>query len=172
MGMPYFNPWAGIAQSVWLPATGWTFRGSSPGWGRDFPHSSRPALGPTQPPECWVLTPYHGSKAVGSWRGHPPPSRTEVKDGVELYLYSPVELSRPVLGWPLPLLYLTLPYFIHFFAMLNSFVIFFRSTLGNSNIYRCHSWLCLLTLRNIYGWNFLFRLLIIISYRVQPIVLF
>ena len=40
----------GIAQSVYRPATGWTVRGSSPGGGRDVPHPSRPALGPTQTP--------------------------------------------------------------------------------------------------------------------------
>jgi len=24
-------------------------------WGRDFPHRSRPALGPTEPPLQWIL---------------------------------------------------------------------------------------------------------------------
>ena len=39
-------------------ATGCTVRGSNPvrgGWGRDFPHPSRPALVPTQPPLQRVL---------------------------------------------------------------------------------------------------------------------
>jgi hypothetical protein len=36
---------AKIAQSVQRLATGWTVGGSNPGRGRDFSHTSRPALG-------------------------------------------------------------------------------------------------------------------------------
>ena len=46
------------------------------GPGRDFPHPSRPALGPTQ------------VKRPGPGLDHPPPSNAEVKERVELYLYS------------------------------------------------------------------------------------
>ena len=46
--------WAGIAQSVQRLATGWTVRRSNPGGGLDFPHLSRPALEPTQPPVQWA----------------------------------------------------------------------------------------------------------------------
>jgi len=35
-------------------ATGWKVRELNPGGGRDFPHLSRPALWPTQPPVQWV----------------------------------------------------------------------------------------------------------------------
>ena len=50
---------------------------------------------------------FPGGKAVGAWRWPPTPSRVEVKERVELYLYSPSGTSWPVVVWtlrlPLPL---------------------------------------------------------------------
>jgi len=53
-------------------------------WGRDFPHPSRPALEPTQPPLQWLP----GLSRWVKWRGrgvdHSSPSSVEVKETVEL----------------------------------------------------------------------------------------
>jgi hypothetical protein len=52
--------------------------------GRDFPHSSTPALGPSHPHTQLIP----GVKRPGRGVNHPPPSSAEVKERVELYLYS------------------------------------------------------------------------------------
>jgi len=46
---------------------------------------------------------FPGVKQPGRGVNHSPPSSAEVKERVELYLYSPSGSSWPVLGWTLPL---------------------------------------------------------------------
>jgi hypothetical protein len=72
--------------------------GSNPGGGRDFPHPSRLALGPNQPPVQWVPGLSRGVKGPGRGIDHPPPSCTKVTERVELYLYSTSGPSWPVIG--------------------------------------------------------------------------
>ena len=83
----------------------WTVRGLNPGGGEIFR---------TRPDRPWsplslLYNGYRvflGGKAAGAWRWPPTPSSAEVKERVELYLYSPSGSSWPVIGWtvPLPLL--------------------------------------------------------------------
>jgi hypothetical protein len=85
---------AGITQSVYRLATGWTIRWSGFDSRRGlgiflFDTMSRPPLGPTQPIQ-WVPGAFFlGVKRSICEPDHLPPSSTEVKECVELYLHSP-----------------------------------------------------------------------------------
>jgi hypothetical protein len=60
-------------------------RGSNPGGGCDFSSST-----PTQPPIQWVPGVLSlVVKLPGREANHSPPSSTEIKEGVDLYLHSP-----------------------------------------------------------------------------------
>jgi hypothetical protein len=50
-------------------------------WGRDFPHLSRPALEPTQPPVQWVAGLSRGKGRPGRNADPSPPSSAVVKKG-------------------------------------------------------------------------------------------
>jgi hypothetical protein len=83
--------------------TGWTVRGSNPMGGRDFSHPVLTSPG-AHPAYCTMRTgPLSRGQAAGAWRWPPTPSGAEVKERVELYLYSPSGPSWPVLGWTLHL---------------------------------------------------------------------
>ena len=71
-----------------VPLTFWTSRGSNTGVGVIFPYPSITVLRPTQRSAKWIPGLLFGSKTTGAWLYHPPPSRAEVKERVEVYLYS------------------------------------------------------------------------------------
>ena len=52
----------GMATTYWLDCPGIESQ-----CGKDFPHQSRSALRPTQPPIQWVPSLFPGGKAAGAW---------------------------------------------------------------------------------------------------------
>jgi hypothetical protein len=87
----------GKAAGVWLQAGR---SGDQIPVGQVFPHLSRPALGPTPSLLYNVYRVFHrGVKRPGCGLDYPPPSSAEVKERVELYLYSTFGPS-----WPVPTL--------------------------------------------------------------------
>jgi len=93
--------WPEIAQSVLRLAKEWMVRESNVGGGRYFPRQTITALGLTQPPAQWVRGLFLRGETAGSWRSPPTPSSAEVKERVELYLYSPFGSSWQDVGWSL-----------------------------------------------------------------------
>jgi len=84
--------------SVFIPACyGLDGPGIESRWGWDFPHPSRPALWPIQPPVRWVPGIFPGGKRLGRGLDHPPTSSDDVKERVEPYLYYPSVTSWQVI---------------------------------------------------------------------------
>ena len=73
-------------------------RGIQPRWGQRFLYPSRSALEFTQPLIQWIPGLFPGDKLSGRGVNHSHPSRAEVKERVELYLYSHSGSSWPVSG--------------------------------------------------------------------------
>jgi hypothetical protein len=65
--------------------------------GRDFPHPSSPAAGPSQRPLQWVHS-LTVDKVAGACFLHLPTSSAEVTEKGELYICAPSGHLRPVLG--------------------------------------------------------------------------
>ena len=88
----------GIATAYGLDGPGIESR-----WGWDFLYPSRLALRPTQPPVQLGTGSFPGVRCGRGVTLTPhPPSSAEVKNRVELYLYSPWGPSWPMKGWNLP----------------------------------------------------------------------
>jgi hypothetical protein len=66
-----------------------------------FPHPFTQSLWPKKPPVKWVPGFFLGGKAAGAWRWPLTPFSAEVKERMELNLYSPSGPSGPVLEWTL-----------------------------------------------------------------------
>ena len=103
---------AGISQSVQRLATGWAVRGSNPIVGEIFSTCPDRFWGPDRlwgPPRLLYkgYRVFTAGKAAGTWRWPLTSSTAEVKERVELYIYSTSGFSWPVNGWTLPYFRLT-----------------------------------------------------------------
>ena len=81
--------WAAIAQSVLRLATGWTVRGSNGGGSEIFRTRPHRPCGPPSNIYNGYRVSFPGVKRPGSDVNHPPPSSADVKERINLYLYSP-----------------------------------------------------------------------------------
>ena len=97
--MDYNNLKGGRDSSVGIATRyGLDGQGIESQWRRDFPHPSRPALRPTQPPVQWVPGLSRGVKRPERGVDHPPSTKRRGHKRVGLYLYSPSGTQWPVIG--------------------------------------------------------------------------
>ena len=92
------NIWAGIAETYQRIAMSWTVRGSNAGGGETF--RTRPDR-PRGPPSLLYSTPQvsiPGVKWTGRGVNHRSPTTAEVKERIELLLYTPSGPSWHVVG--------------------------------------------------------------------------
>ena len=68
-------------------------------WGIGFPYLSGMTVEPNQPTMRWVTLLSSEVKRTGRSVDHTTPSIAEVKERVELCIYSPSGPPQPVLGW-------------------------------------------------------------------------
>jgi hypothetical protein len=66
--------------------------------GQDFSHPSRPDLGAHPASYTTGTSSFPGAKRPERGINHPPPSSAQVKEKVDLYLYSPFVSSWQVVG--------------------------------------------------------------------------
>ena len=97
-----YKMWAGTAQTVSPLAMGWTVRGSNTGGGEIFHSRADRPKAPPKPLHSGYRISFPEVKRRRRGVNHKPPFSADVKEKVDLYLYSPSGLSWPVLGWNLP----------------------------------------------------------------------
>jgi len=100
-----------------------------------------------------------GGKAAGAWRWPSTPSSAEVKERVDLYLYSPSGSLWPVLGWTLDLPFIIIIIIIIIISVIINLFTHWLSNCVHSYLCVCVTHFCLISLlyfffrlaRNVYS---------------------
>ena len=92
------SKWTALAHWVWQLSMGWTVRGSNPFGGESFLNRPDRSWDPPSLLYNGYRVSFTGVKRSGRGVNHQPPSSTEVKERVKLFLYSLLGPSCTILG--------------------------------------------------------------------------